>query len=180
MNWLKDELNLGSDIELIMTDWFNVDYVELLAANPYNYAGTDGFLGNAYYHCQDEDKAFDHGVKVSSLCMDSLIVNGVGNYRNHFNGSLASGGVRETYEIPANKKQVKLRAIHAGFEFQLRFFRLDGGSMWVTGSDGDDFQPIEISEVILGIGETFDLDLMMDSFDDQVIVRTQEKFRSFR
>ena len=177
---MKDELNLGSDIELIMTDWFNVDYVELLAANPYNYAGTDGFLGNAYYHCQDEDKAFDHGVKVSSLCMDSLIVNGVGNYRNHFNGSLASGGVRETYEIPANKKQVKLRAIHAGFEFQLRFFRLDGGSMWVTGSDGDDFQPIEISEVILGIGETFDLDLMMDSFDDQVIVRTQEKFRSFR
>ena len=63
-----------------MTDWFNVDYVELLAANPYNYAGTDGFLGNAYYHCNDEDKAYDHGVKVSSLCMDSLIVNGNGNY----------------------------------------------------------------------------------------------------
>lgn len=169
----KDEINLGSDIELIMTDWFNVDYVELLAANPYNYAGTDGFLGNAYYHCNDEDKAYDHGVKVSSLCMDSLIVNGNGIYRNHFDGDDATGGVRETFEIPANEKSVKLRAIHAGFEFQLRFFRLDGGSMWVTGSDGDDFQPIEISEIIIGIGETFDLDLMLESFDEEVILRTQ-------
>ena len=148
-----------NEIQLVLTDWFNVDSIQLAATNPFNFAGTNTFLGTANYHCRDENKAYQHGVKVSSLCMDSLVVNGFGQYRNHFNASDAFSSIKQTYTIPSDTTNIKVRTIHAGLEFPIRMFRLDGKSITVGGTDGADILPIEVTELIVGIGETFDVHL---------------------
>ena len=61
----ENELNeLVNEIPLILTDWFNVDSIELQATNPYNYGGTKTMFGTTTHHCLDENRAFLHGVKV--------------------------------------------------------------------------------------------------------------------
>ena len=62
------------EIVLVMSDWFNVDSVELVASDPYNFAGTDRFTGTAFYHCRDEHKAFQHGVKVTIVHELNLLI----------------------------------------------------------------------------------------------------------
>ena len=62
-----------------------------------------------------------------------------------------------------------IRAIHAGFEYSLRFVRLDGGVFAVKGSDGDAFESIFVNELLVGIGETFDVELPLDQ--DTIILR---------
>ena len=78
-------------IELVMSDWFNFDSSELFAANPFYWAGTNKMFGTTYYHCNDDNKAMDHGVKVSSICMDSLLVNGIGHHRFLKNSNSSNG-----------------------------------------------------------------------------------------
>ena len=74
--------------------------------------------------------------------MDSLTVNGLGQYRNHFNASDAFASFQEVFTIPKELKRLKLRNIHAGLEFQLRFVRLYGLAMTITASDGVNIIPV--------------------------------------
>ena len=83
--------NFMPSIELVMSDWFNFDSSELFAANPFYWAGTNKMFGTTYYHCNDDNKAMDHGVKVSSICMDSLLVNGIGHHRLLKNSNSSNG-----------------------------------------------------------------------------------------
>ena len=90
--FLKNILDdLMPSIELVMSDWFNFDSSELFAANPFYWAGTNKMFGTTYYHCNDDNKAMDHGVKVSSICMDSLLVNGIGHHRFLKNSNSSNG-----------------------------------------------------------------------------------------
>jgi hypothetical protein len=66
--------------------------------------------------------------------MDSLIVNGYGQFRNHFNSSEAFAAVKQTYVISNTVNKIKLRAIHAGFEMAVKVFRLDGHSIFVVAT----------------------------------------------
>jgi len=43
----------------------------------------------------------------------------------------------------------------------VRFFRLDGKSLTITGTDGGNLMPIEVTELIIGIGETYDLEMSL-------------------
>ena len=99
-----------------------------------------------------------------------------------------------------NQRQFEnlLRLIHAGFEYQIVVFRVDGGHMiaqgrdsqfcqrlrrffvqieivfWflIQGSDGGQFEDIEVTEIILGVGESYDvvINLPRGTFDP-IIVR---------
>ena len=85
-----------------MSDWFNFDSSELFAANPFYWAGTNKMFGTTYYHCNDDNKAMDHGVKVSSICMDSLLINGIGHYRSEMNSSLSIGKYKNCFMLILN------------------------------------------------------------------------------
>ena len=99
-----------------------------------------------------------------------------------------------------NQRQFEnlVRLIHAGFEYQIVVFRVDGGHMiaqgkdsqfrptlrrflfrlksffWflIQGSDGGQFEDIEVTEIILGVGESYDvvINLPRGTFDP-IIVR---------
>ena len=57
-------------------------------------------------HCNHDQEGFAGGVKVSSLCMDSILVNGYGQYRNPANHSDGVTSIRETYLIPEAEASV--------------------------------------------------------------------------
>ena len=61
--------HVSSEVVLVLSDWLNMDSVELEAADIFNHAGTNNFLGAGFYHCKDEDKAFQHGVKVGKTIL---------------------------------------------------------------------------------------------------------------
>ena len=75
----------------------------------------------------------------------------------------------ETFEFPMTAQKTLIRAIHAGFEYQIRFVRLDGGFFAVVGSDGDSFDAIVVNELLIGIGESYDIELPLD--DKTIILR---------
>ena len=98
------------------------------------------------------------------------------------------------------------RLIHAGFEYQIVVFRIDGGNMiaqgrgsqklwsedgpmskqgsrtqivrmfwwtthglyefWNKGSDGGQFEDIEVTEIILGVGESYDVKIILPDITD--------------
>ena len=68
-------------------------------------------------------------------------------------------------------KTIVLNTIHAGFEFQIKIFRLDGKSFNAIGSDGISFMTEKINELIIGTGETFDLELNIE--EDKIDLRFQ-------
>ena len=72
-----------SEISLILTDWFHADAAEIDSSNPGKYGGTKLELGTAENHCLIPNRIHDHtGVKISTLCHDSILVNGFGHFRH--------------------------------------------------------------------------------------------------
>jgi hypothetical protein len=63
-------------------------------------AGVGNLLGSGIAHCNPETKMYQNGVKVTGLCMDSIIVNGYGQFRNYLNYSEIYGAIGQTYVIP--------------------------------------------------------------------------------
>ena len=98
--------------------------------------------------------------------MDSLVVNGLGNYRTE-DGTQSFGSVHEHYYIPRDQDSARLRLIHAGFEYQIVVFRVDGGNIIVRGSDGGMFEDIEVTEIIFGVGESYDVSVNLPDMDSK-------------
>ena len=148
-------------IPLLITDWFQVDSINLLTSNPFNFAGTKKSFGTAIHHCLTNTLTYTKGVKISSMCMDSILVNGRGLIRDsnpglvHQNISSQSshlGSTTERWYVPRYMNNVKLSLVHGGYEFPVRVFLLDGGSFIVLETDGTRIQPVEVDELILGVG----------------------------
>ena len=51
----------------------------------------------------------------------------------------------------------------------MRIVRLDGGFFAVAGSDGDSFDAVVVNELLIGIGESYDIELPLD--DESIILR---------
>ena len=115
---------------------------------------------------------------MSSLCVDSILINGRGQYRNYQDESDALASVRQVFEISSDGV-VTLNLIHGGFEFAVRIFRLDFGEMTVVETDGQPVEPTIVNEIILGIGETYVIRFDTDSIEsneifwDRLTVRAQ-------
>ena len=45
------KIEIIETIPLLITDWFQVDSINLLASNPFDFAGTKKSFGTAIYHC---------------------------------------------------------------------------------------------------------------------------------
>ena len=83
-------------IPLLLTDWFQVDSINLMTSNPFNYRGTDYAFGTAKHHCLTNTLTYTRGVKLSSLCMDSILVNGRGLMRDS-NAGLVHQNISSNY-----------------------------------------------------------------------------------
>ena len=149
-------------IPLLITDWFQVDSINLLASNPFDFAGTKKSFGTAIYHCLTNTLTYTKGVKISSMCMDSILVNGRGLIRDSNPGLVHQnisaqfshlGSTTERWYIPKYEKTVTLSLVHGGYEFPIRLFLLDGGSFKVLETDGTRIEPEEADELILGVGK---------------------------
>ena len=130
-------------------------------------------LGTSYYHCDDDARAFQNGVKLSSICVDSILVNGYGKYRNHTNPSHSFPSIKQIYNVRRQASRVKLRIMHAGFEYPIRLFRLDGMSLLITAADGGDILPVEVTDLIVGIAETVDVELLLPEKMENFNIRVQ-------
>lgn len=62
-----ENANLKSEVVLVLSDWLNVDSVDLEGMDIWNHAGTDRFLGAAFNHCKGDDRIFLHGAKVTYI-----------------------------------------------------------------------------------------------------------------
>ena len=132
-------------IPLVMFDWFQTNSLDLVTSNPF-----DQGIGMA--HCNAEKEGFSFaGVKVSSLCMDSILVNGYGQYRNPSNHSDGAISIRETYLVPEAETFVIIHLIHAGFEFPLRFYRHDRERLDVIETDGGGLESEQVDDLIIGL-----------------------------
>lgn len=154
-------------IPLVMFDWFQTNSLDLVTSNPFGHAGI------AMAHCNHEQEGFSFSqVKVSSLCMDSILVNGYGQYRNPSNHSIGAISIRETYLIPEAETFVVVHLIHAGFEFPLRFYRHDREKLVVLETDGGAVEPEQVDDVIVGVGETFVIKLPV-TWENDLLLRTE-------
>ena len=149
-------------VPLLLTDWLQVDSINLLTSNPFDYAGTKKSFGTAKHHCLTNTLTYTKGVKVSSLCMDSILVNGRGLIRDSNPGlvhqNISSkfthlGSTSERWYIPQGYTKTTVSLVHGGYEFPIRFFLLDGGSFTVLETDGTRIKPEEVDELILGVGK---------------------------
>ena len=82
--------------------------------------------------------------------MDSILVNGYGQYRNPSNHSDGAISIRETYLIPEAETFVIIHLIHAGFEFPLRFYRHDRERLDVIETDGGALESVQVDDLIIG------------------------------
>ena len=96
-------------IPLVMFDWFQTNSLDLVTSNPF------GHEGSAMAHCNSDQEGFSLAgrVKVSSLCMDSILINGHGQYRNPANHSDAAASIQETYLVPEAESSI------LGMQFEL-------------------------------------------------------------
>ena len=97
---------------------------------------------------------------MSSICVDSVLVNGYGSYVTEEGKKTAS--LREVFHVQKSQKFVRLSLVHAGFEFPARFYRKDFGDFEVVGTDGQAIEPFTVQQLVLGVGETFEIRLPLD------------------
>ena len=97
----------------------------------------------------------------------------MGQYRNMFNSSESFASIKEVYSVPYPFGKIKVRLVHAGSEFSVRVFRLDGKSFEVIAADGNKIVPIEISELIVGIADAFEIELLVTRDLDKIDLRVQ-------
>ena len=151
-------------IPILITDWFQVDSINLLASNPFDYAGTKKSFGTAKYHCLTNTLTYTKGVKLSSMCMDSILVNGRGLIRDSNPGLVHQnisnqfshvGSTTERWYIPQNIGKATISFVHGGYEFPVRIFLLDGGSFTVLETDGTRIEPVIVDELIIGVGRWY-------------------------
>ena len=148
-------------IPLLINDWFHIDSINLLTSNPFDYAGTKKSFGTAKYHCLTNTLTYTKGVKVSSMCMDSILVNGRGLIRDSNPGLVHQnisrqfthlGSTTERWYVPNSVEKATVSLVHGGYEFPVRVFLLDGGSFTVLETDGTRIKPEEVDELIIGVG----------------------------
>jgi len=137
-------------IPLVISDWFQTHSADFLATNPYD---RDAW-GKGIAHCALPNKAFskDIRVKMSSICVDSIIVNGYGSFIGQ-EEKMAS--LQETFHVKKSQSFVRLSLIHAGFEFPARFFRMDFGPFEVVKTDGQAIEPFFDKSIDFGNRRNF-------------------------
>ena len=155
----KDEVK--DVLPLLLTDWFHINSIDLTVSNPFDYSGTQNVYGMAHFHCLTNTLTYARGVKVSSLCMDSILVNGRGLMRDSNPGLVHQnvssnfshmGSTGEKWYVPQNYSTVTIPLVHGGFEIPLRVFLLDGGSFNVVEADGTRIKSERVDELIIGVG----------------------------
>ncbi|CAG5111667.1 Oidioi.mRNA.OKI2018_I69.chr2.g5947.t1.cds [Oikopleura dioica] len=153
-------------IPFVMTDSYRVDSDFLAAADPYRFgfSGGDRFTGTGARTCTTPEKGFLNGAKLSSYCVDSITVNGHGQFRQH-NGSMAFS-IGEEYILPYDTETVELKAIHAGFEFPILVRRADNMPIYATGTDGRRIKSTAGHGLIFGVGETWNIESEFNGLDD--------------
>ena len=67
--------------------------------------------------------------------------------------------LRERFDIPMSADTFRLHFVHGGFEFPIRVYRHDRKVFTVVETDGGAVEPVEVNEIIVGIGETFVVDV---------------------
>ena len=70
--------------------------------------------------------------------------------------------LREVFYVKKSRKFARLSLVHAGFEFPARFFRKDFGNFEVVETDGQAIEPVTVQQLILGVGETFEIRVPLD------------------
>ena len=99
---------------------------------------------------------------MSSTCVDSILVNGYGAFIDSFDEIQKMASVEEIFTIDESKIFVKVNLVHAGFEFPVRFFRMDFGDFEVIETDGQAIEPFKVQQLVLGVGETFVVKIIID------------------
>jgi len=151
---------------MVLTDWYNADSTYLAGNDPYRFGDTNGarMTGTGAKICTTDDKAFLAGVKTSSLCVDSIVANGRGQYRlpdsdENPNQEKFDFSVTEEYFVSETTKRIQLKTIHAGFEFPLLVRAVDGRKVFVTALDGRRIIPESGNGVFIGVGETVNIEV---------------------
>ena len=98
---IHSENAITAGIPLVMCDWFQTNSLDLVTSNPF------GHPGSGMAHCNKESEGFSlDRVKVSSVCMDSILVNGHGQYRNPNQYKDAAASIQETYLVPEAESSI--------------------------------------------------------------------------
>ncbi|CAG5109977.1 Oidioi.mRNA.OKI2018_I69.chr2.g4438.t1.cds [Oikopleura dioica] len=148
---------------LVLTDWWNSDSTYLAGTDPYRYGNTNGkrMTGAGTKHCRTEDKPFLTGVKMSSLCVDSILANGRGQYRR-LPSEKETGfefSVLEEYLVSQTSNRVQLKTIHAGFEHPILIRPTDDRKLIINAADGRRILPREGDGIFMGVGETLNIEV---------------------
>ncbi|CAG5111666.1 Oidioi.mRNA.OKI2018_I69.chr2.g5946.t1.cds [Oikopleura dioica] len=162
----EEQKDHANKIPFVMTDWYRDDSDFLAAADPYRYgfSGGDRFTGTGARTCTTPEKGFLNGAKVSSYCVDSILVNGHGQFRHKNDSSEFSIG--EQFVLPYETETVELKAIHAGFEVPILVRRADSLPIYATGTDGRRIKSTAGHGLIFGVGETWNIESELNGLDE--------------
>ena len=113
------------------------------------------------------------GVKMSSLCVDSIVANGRGQFRvvdsddqlkkNEFQFS-----VLEEHRVSKTTKKVQLKTIHAGFEQPIFIRAIGARRLILTALDGRRVLPEEGDGIFMGVGETVNIEVDFPLEEDRL------------
>jgi len=85
--------------------------------------------------------------------------------------SKALFSIGERYLIPKQADSFKLRMINTGFEMLSAVTRLDGKKFNVTATDGRDLEPMAGHVLVLGVGETYDINVPFSKDQQTLFLR---------
>ena len=98
------------------------------------------------------------------------------------------GGLKQTFKIPQNENRLRIPIVHAGFEFPVQIYRyniyrgsfyimymnrMDGGDFTIISTDSSRIDPIIVSDMIAGIGETYIIEFDFPLNIQSITIRAQ-------
>ena len=171
-----------TSIPITMGDWYESDSISYAANEPFRIK-MNMYPGNGRSTCSPDHTPFYSGLLVTGFCLNSFVVNGHGQLRLQQGKNFALifelfldprkalFSIGERFLIPMSANSFQLRMINTGFEMFSAVTRLDGQRFNVTASDGRDLEPMTGDVLILGVAETYDINLNLSQDQKSVFLR---------
>jgi iron transport multicopper oxidase len=106
------------------------------------------------------------GSRAAEALITSILINGRGQYFDPRNNDSSTTPL-ERLIISESDTQYRIRLINGGSAFSLTF-SIDEHPLQVVSSDGIPFdQPVLVDQIVVGLGERFDLIINVTSTADQ-------------
>lgn len=163
----EQTVKYDEDITLVLSDWIDEDPEKVydnLKRNGHYYLDNINTLGTLIEKVNIKERIDAalirmEGMDLADIQYDRFLING----KTKMNPDI--------FDVKAGSK-VRFRLINAATSTYFNF-NIEGLDMKVIAKDGIDVQPVMAKNILIGMAETYDIEVVADGFPHKIIAETQ-------